>query len=70
MAELMKQAVRALSRGKNSSLDGSARGSFGGPEDRDPRIPDGDECRDRAALTAEQRKTARARAGVAPKHAD
>ena len=59
MAELMKQAARALSRG-NSSLLGSARGSFGGSEDRDPRIPDSDECRDRAALAADQKKAAQA----------
>jgi hypothetical protein len=64
---VVKQVARALSRGKDSSLIGSARGSFGGPEDRDPRIPDGDECRDRAALTAEQKKAARARAGAKPK---
>ena len=63
MADFIKQAARALSRGKDSSLIGSARGSLGGPEDGDPRIPDSDECRDRAALTAEQVKAARARAG-------
>jgi hypothetical protein len=67
MAELIKQAVRALSRGKDSSLIGSARGSFGGPEDHDPRIPDGHDCRDRDALTAEQLKAARARADTPPK---
>ena len=67
MAELMKQAARALSRGKDASLTGSARGSFARAEDRDPRIPDSDECRDRAALTAEQKKAAQARAGAAPK---
>jgi hypothetical protein len=67
MAELMKRAARALSRGKDPSLTGSARGSFGGAEDRDPGIPESDECRDRAALAAEQKEAAQARAGAAPK---
>lgn len=67
MAGVIKQAVRALSGSKDSSRTGSARGSFGGPEDHDQRIPSSDECRDRAALAAEQRKAARAKTGEAPK---
>jgi hypothetical protein len=67
MAELLKEAVRALSRVKDSLLIGSARGSLGGPEDHDPRVPDGPDCRDRSALTAEQLKAARARGATTPK---
>jgi hypothetical protein len=66
MAKVIKETFRALSGRSGSSDTGSARGSFAGPEDPDHRIPDSDECRDRAALTSEQIKAARARAGVAP----